>query len=88
MIIQPIKIVKQEIRRINSKIPLDLTTHFTAAQIANTYINYLMSKDQYIEDKYATEIVQTSVLLGAKMSERDIHIPTVSDISISGGMLL
>lgn len=56
-----------------------------AAHIANTYIQNLISKGLYIDDKYVMEIVQTSVLLGAKMSERDIHIPTVSDISIAGG---
>jgi hypothetical protein len=78
-------VIKQEIRRINARIHLDLTTHFFAAFLANNCIAHLLNNKERVEERHAARIVQACVLLSAKMSERDIHIPTVSDISIAGG---
>lgn len=63
---------------------MELSTHYLAANLSNKCLKFF-DKESDIDDDGRKKIIQTCVLLAGKLSERDINIPTVSDIKIAGG---
>jgi len=66
-------------------LPLELSTHYLAASLANTAIQHVLKMTRRIDEKREIEFTQLGVLVAGKMCERDINIPTVPDIMIAGG---
>lgn len=78
------KFIRKEIHRIDNRIPLELSTHYLAANLSNKCLKYFEEGPE-MDNNRKKKIIQTCVLLAGKLSERDINIPTVSDIKIAGG---
>lgn len=76
--------IRREIHKIDNKIPLELSTHYLAANLSNKCLKFFPCIDESNEDS-TSKLIQICVLLAGKLSERDINIPTVPDIKIAGG---
>lgn len=73
--------------KICHRLRMTPSTQFLTIFLAKNYLSYASNlKQENINKKYISVIVHASVLLAAKMRERDIYCPLIPDILIAGGM--
>lgn len=75
--------------KICSRLRLTPSTQFLALFLAKNYLSYSTSEIKNLDSKqHASIVVHSSILIAAKMRERDVFCPLIPDILVAGGKIL